>query len=57
MIIDIRPLKDRDYKFVGINNRLKPNNLKVYKIRKFLEKKLLLQLQNNEDLAKELINP
>lgn len=42
---------------MGVKNKMKTANFSISKIRKFLEKKLLIKLQNCEEFSKELINP
>lgn len=45
ILLDLRPKTERDYTFVGIKNKMKTKNFEVSRIRKFVEKKLLLRLQ------------
>lgn len=54
-IIEVRPCSDRDYRFVGMNSKIKLPNPEVSKVRKYLEKRLLLRLKDNEELAKEIV--
>lgn len=56
-MLDLRPRSQHDFRFVGVNNRIKGNDYLVSRVRKFLEKRVLLRLQAHEDLARELIEP
>jgi carbamoylphosphate synthase large subunit len=51
-VIDIRPRSQHDYRFVGINSRMKGSNYLVSKVRRYLEKRVLLRLQEHEELAR-----
>jgi hypothetical protein len=35
-VIDVRPKNHEDYRFVGVNNKMKGNNYSVRRIRRFL---------------------
>lgn len=54
-VIEVRPHSDKDYRFVGINTKIKLPNPEVGKLRKYLEKRLLLRLKDNDDLAREIV--
>jgi hypothetical protein len=53
--IEIRPQSDRDFNFIGINSKIKLPNPEASKIKKFLEKRLLLRLKENADLAQQVV--
>jgi hypothetical protein len=55
VVIEIRPQSDRDFNFIGINSKIKLPNPEVDKIKKYLEKRLLLKLRDNADLAREVV--
>jgi hypothetical protein len=57
LTLDLRPRGHHDFRFVGLNSRLKGDSYLVQTIRKFLEKRVLLRLQAHEELARELIEP
>ena len=55
VVIEIRPQSDRDFNFIGINSKVKLPNPEVGKIKKYLEKRLLLRLKDNTELAREVV--
>lgn len=57
LVLDLRPRSQRDFTYIGINNKIKINNFQVIKIRKFLSKKVLMKLQICEEYTKDLLNP
>lgn len=55
IVIEIRPQSDRDFNFIGINSKIKLPNPEVSKIKKYLEKRLLIRLKDNAELAREVV--
>ena len=54
-IIELRPRTDKDYRYIGINSKIKLPNPEVTKISKYLQKRLHLRLKDNEELAREIV--